>query len=180
MTQSLNITTTKRVEKRHRAPSYPYPVEREAMPNRSSQQSEKKELSRKIPFPGFPQARIVWLRQQTDMDETTQQVYDAMVQQGFDLTVTDVFSLSSVDLETADLVLLDAFDKVDAIVETVVSRIRMESRVPLIMLTNGYSTEQLISALVAGVDAIWSLNTPVDVLLMRCRALLRRWLAKDH
>jgi len=99
-----------------------------------------------------------------------------MQEQGLSLAVADVFDVSRTDLLRADLVLLDAFDSVEGSVETVVARIRHESKVPLIMLTDGYSIEQLVVALTAGADAIWSLNTPVEVLLVRCKALLRRWL----
>ena len=147
------------------------------MSNRPHQDPKKDITQDRLVFSGLPKARIVWLRQSGALDEKAQQVYDAMTQQGLDLVVADALTVSTEELESADLVLLDAFDKVDGTVETVVARIRVESRVPLIMLTEGYSTEQLINALSAGADAIWSLNTPVDVLIVRCRALLRRWLS---
>ncbi|MGB5052365.1 MAG: hypothetical protein WBO46_25670 [Caldilineaceae bacterium] len=76
--------------------------------------------------------------------------------------------------------MLDAFESLEGSIETIVARIRFESRVPLIMLTDGYSTEQLVTALTAGADAIWSLNTPVELLLARCKALLRRWMPEDR
>jgi DNA-binding response OmpR family regulator len=99
-----------------------------------------------------------------------------MKSQGLFLEIADVFDASSSQLANADLILLDAFDRVDGIVETIVARIRLESRVPLVMLTDGYSTEQLVTALTAGADAIWALNIPVEVLMARCKALLRRWM----
>jgi len=103
-----------------------------------------------------------------------------MQNQGFSLIAADAFEVTSQQLSDADLVLLDAFSQVDGIIETIVARIRFESRVPLIMLTDGYSTEQLVTALTAGADAIWSLNTPVELLLVRCKALLRRWLPSNR
>lgn len=151
------------------------------MQNSSSlSRGHEKDEFRESVFAGVPKARILWLRQQGELDDRARTVYDAMQSQGLDLTIVDAFTVSSKDLGEADLVLLDAFNKVDGTVSTLVSRIRFESRVPLIMLTDGYSTEQLISALTAGADAIWSLNTPVDVLILRCRALLRRWLSSDR
>lgn len=127
-------------------------------------------------YAGIGPARVVWLRQRNRLDSKGQELYRHMQEQGLSLTVADVFDVSHAELSRADLVLLDAFDSVEGSVETVVARIRYESKVPLIMLTDGYSIEQLVIALTAGADAIWSLNTPIDVLLVRCKALLRRWL----
>lgn len=125
-------------------------------------------------------ARIVWLRQRNRKDDKGQELYRHMQSRGVALTVADIFDVSSSELLRADLVLLDAFDSLDDSIEMVVARIRFESRVPLVMLTDGYSTEQLVTALTAGADAIWSLNTPVEVLVLRCNALLRRWLPTNR
>lgn len=125
----------------------------------------------------MPSARIVWLRQRRQMGENALRLQRGMKAQGLLLEVADVFDASAAQLANADLILLDAFDRVDGIVETIVARIRLESRVPLVMLTDGYSTEQLVTALTAGADAIWSLNIPMEVLMARCKALLRRWMA---
>ena len=145
------------------------------MPNSSFDLSKltKKETS---VFSSVATARLVWLRQRNRMDEKGQELYRRMQAQGVALTIVDAFDVTEDELLKADLVLLDAFDSLDGSIETVVARIRFASRVPLIMLTNGYSSEQLVTALTAGVDAIWSLNTPVELLLARCNALLRRWL----
>ncbi|MBX2999617.1 MAG: response regulator transcription factor [Caldilineaceae bacterium] len=123
-----------------------------------------------------PSAHIVWLRQRRQMGENAVRLQGGMKAQGLLLEVVDVFDATSSQLAGADLILLDAFDRVDGIVETIVARIRMESRVPLVMLTDGYSTEQLVTALTAGADAVWALNIPVEVLMARCKALLRRWM----
>lgn len=132
------------------------------------------------PYTGMHGARIVWLRQRNRMDDKGQDLYRHMQNQGVSLTVADIFDVSSGELLKADLVLLDAFDSLEDSIEMVVARIRFESRVPLVMLTDGYSTEQLVTALTAGADAIWSLNTPVEVLVLRCNALLRRWLPTNR
>jgi DNA-binding response OmpR family regulator len=128
--------------------------------------------SEKSVFSSMLAARIVWLRQRNQMDQRSQHLYHQMQDHGLVLTVVDAF-----DVTSADLVLLDALDSVEGSVETIVARIRFESRVPLIMLTDGFSSEQLVIALTAGADAIWSLNTPVELLLARSNALLRRWMS---
>lgn len=130
-------------------------------------------------FASVIKARIVWLRQRNHLDDKGQRLLRQMQNQGLSLSVVDAFDVTSAQLQNADLVLLDASDSVEGSVDTIVARIRFESKVPLVMLTDGYSTEQLVTALTAGADAIWSLNTPLEVLLVRCKALLRRWLPSD-
>lgn len=145
------------------------------MPNSSFDLSKLTKRGTQV-FSSVSTAHIVWLRQRNRIENQGQELYRKMQAQGIKLTIVDAFDVTADELLSADLVLLDAFDSLDGSIEMVVGRIRFESRVPLIMLTNGYSSEQLVTALTAGADAIWSQNTPVELLLVRCKALLRRWL----
>jgi len=145
------------------------------MPNSSFDLSKLTKKGTPV-FSSVSTAHIVWLRQRNRMESQGQELYRQMQAQGIKLTIVDAFDVTADELLSADLVLLDAFDSLDGSIEMVVGRIRFESRVPLIMLTDGYSSEQLVTALTAGADAIWSQNTPVELLLARCSALLRRWL----
>ncbi|MCB0113912.1 MAG: hypothetical protein R2873_07410 [Caldilineaceae bacterium] len=119
-------------------------------------------------------ASILWLRARSEASERVVAVQKAIKLQGLKLHVADLFEVSSSQLTEADLILLDGFDRLDGTIETVLTRIRMENRVPLVILTNGYSTDQLVTALTAGADAIWAASIPVEVLLARCKAILRR------
>lgn len=151
-----------------------YFQKRKPMSNSSFDLSKLTKKGRPL-FSSVSTAHIVWLRQRNRVESQGQELYRQMQAQGIKLTIIDAFDVASDELLSADLVLLDAFDSLDGSIETVVARIRFESRVPLIVLTNGYSSEQLVTALTAGADAIWSQNTPIDLLLARCKALLRRW-----
>jgi DNA-binding response OmpR family regulator len=119
-------------------------------------------------------AHVLWLRQHDPLVETALQLKEEMIDQGLSLEMKEGLDYTSLRLAHVDLILLEAIDCVDGIVETIVARIRLKSRVPLVVLTDGYSTEQLVTALAAGADAIWTFNTPVKVLIARCRAMLRR------
>ena len=145
------------------------------MPNSSLDLSKLTKKETPV-FSSMLTARIVWLRQPNRVDDKGQELYRRMQAQGLALTIVDAFDVTADELLSADLLLLDAFDSLEGSIEMVVARIRFESRVPLIMLTSGYSSEQLVTALTVGADGIWSLNTPVELLLARCNALLRRWL----
>lgn len=122
----------------------------------------------------IPSVTVLWLRSRGEVSEQALALQKAVKAQGVRLKVVDVFDVQPGQLSEADLILLDAFERLDGTVETVLSRIRMEHRIPLVMLTNGYSTDQLVTALTAGADAIWALTLPVEVLMARCKAILRR------
>ena len=107
-------------------------------------------------FSSVSTAHIVWLRQRNQIEGHGEELYRQMQSQGVTLTIVDAFDVTADELLRADLVLLDAFDSLEGSIETVVARVRFESRVPLVMLTNGYSSEQLVTALTAGADGIWS------------------------
>lgn len=119
-------------------------------------------------------AAILWLRARGQVNDRALDLQKAMKAQGMKLKVVDVFDVSASQLAEADLIMLDGFERLDGTIETVLASIRLEHRIPLVILTNGYSTEQLVTALTAGADAIWAVNIPLEVLLARCKALLRR------
>jgi DNA-binding response OmpR family regulator len=119
-------------------------------------------------------ARIVWLRQHCHQDPAALRLQRQLQMQDLELEIISVSDVTDLHFSTADLVMLDACERMEGIAEILVPRIRMETQVPLVMVTNCYSTEQLVMILTLGVDAIWSLDTSLEVLMARCRALLRR------
>lgn len=123
------------------------------------------------PFSG---SAVLWLRARGHVNDRALDLQKAMKLQGLKLKVVDIFDVSAGQLAEADLIMLDGFERLDGTIETVLTSIRMEHRIPLVILTNGYSTEQLVTALTAGADAIWAVNIPFEVLLARCKAILRR------
>ncbi len=129
-----------------------------------------------VPDPFLHNRRVLWLRHGPDpMPEAIQSLQTALIQAGCLVQVRDPFTAGQVDAADVDLILLDGFDNLDGVIETVLARIRFESQAPVIVISSGYSTEQLVATLVAGADAIWSVDTPVELFLVRCKALLRRW-----
>jgi DNA-binding NarL/FixJ family response regulator len=74
-----------------------------------------------------------------------------------------------------DLILFEAFDHISNENQAALNWIRMGSRAPLVMLTNGLRSERTISGLMAGADAVMSLTMSWDVIVAHCHALIRRW-----
>lgn len=80
-----------------------------------------------------------------------------------------------------DLILFEAFDHVSNESQAALNWIRMGSYAPLVMLTSSERTERTISGLIAGADAVVSLNMSWDVIVAHCYALVRRWrLGHNH
>jgi len=98
----------------------------------------------------------------------------------FDIQTIDI-NASSTDqlapdyLSDCDLILFEAFDHISNENQAALNWIRMGSRAPLVMLTNAERTERTISGLMAGADAVISLNMSWDVIVAHCHALVRRW-----
>jgi DNA-binding response OmpR family regulator len=128
---------------------------------------------------------ILWIHQDAysdnvgDLSHPQIELYRQMRQQGIEVRWNTLAEITVPLLKGVDMVLIDAFDDFDSIVQMAAIRVRIKSRVPLVLLTQDYSSEQLVLALRSGVDAILSCQTPSDLLMARCNALLRRWRASS-
>ncbi|MBI1299309.1 hypothetical protein GC175_30630 [bacterium] len=121
------------------------------------------------------QARILWVCRKNPRDLRGERLYQQMQRKHFQIDVISISELRSHRLNDVDLVLVEAFEQIEELVQAAVIGIRFKSRVPLVVLTNHFSSSELASTLLAGVDAIWFAHCSVPVLLARCNAILRRW-----
>lgn len=133
----------------------------------------------------LPRPSILWLYQEAYSDKVDDfthpqtELYQQMRRQGIEVRWSTLPALTVQLLNGVDMVLIDAFDDFDSIVQMAAVRVRIKSRVPLVLLTQDYSSEQLVLALRSGIDALLSCQTPPDLLMARCNALLRRWRANS-
>lgn len=74
-----------------------------------------------------------------------------------------------------DLIMLECVEIVENVMLTHLGSIRELSQAPLIVLTDNYTLDWSLRALCEGADAIFTLNTPDDIIVARSNALLRRW-----
>lgn len=121
------------------------------------------------------QARILWVCHTNPRDLRGERLYQQMQRKYLQIDVISISELRSHRLLNVDLVLVEAFEHIEELVQAAVISIRFKSRVPLVVLTNHFSSGELVSTLLAGVDAIWFAQCSVPVLLARCNAMLRRW-----
>ncbi len=125
--------------------------------------------------------RLVWVRRPGKELPKSMNLLKRLSSQGFEIWVIEASNLTNLVIEDVtdfDLILFEYFDHVANEMRALVSRIRLNSRAPLMMLTDDQSVACYLDVLQAGADAIFTISTPDEVILARCHALLRRWLAK--
>ena len=124
--------------------------------------------------------RIVWVRGSDKELPKSLSLFNRLSDEGMNIWVIEVPNLINLaidDVPNFDLILFEYFDHVESEIKTVIRQIRSGSRAPLMMLTDDQSVAWSMDALNAGADAIFTVSTPDEVILARCNALLRRWLA---
>jgi len=73
------------------------------------------------------------------------------------------------------LIILECVDMIEQEMLSRLDHLRAHSNAPLIVLTDNATLDWSLLALREGADAIFTLNTPDEVILARSTALLRRW-----
>lgn len=121
-------------------------------------------------------ARVAWVRVTHDVNRNSERLSQMFTDEGLSVQVLEMDDTLYDHLPSFDLIMLESFGQVDVSTIAAVSSIRMGSRAPLVVLMSSYARNEMIDALYAGVDAVWALGMPREMLLARCRALLRRWL----
>ncbi len=127
----------------------------------------------------FSVIRVAWLRQPGRERAKIARLLKHFSNAGMKISMVEVSGGHNPLLEQIlgfDLILMEYFDHLESEMSAALSKIRTESRAPLMMLTDGQTPDWSVNALKAGADAIFNLNTPEDIILARCNALLRRWL----
>lgn len=122
-------------------------------------------------------ARVVWLRHFASYPDQVSGLLDKFAGAGIDVWIVNGENLPLEQILSFDLILLETPAKPSSLVRHTLERIRSSSKSPLILLTDQYTVQWSIEALQAGADAILPISTSSDVILARCRSLLRRWLS---
>ena len=123
---------------------------------------------------------IGWVRRPSKEQMKSASLRNSLTNEGMDVWLIETNNLATLvieDLAHFDLILFECFDPIESEMKAAVDRIRVYSRAPLLLLTDEQSATWAVDALHAGADAIFTVNTPDEVILARCNALLRRWLA---
>jgi DNA-binding response OmpR family regulator len=76
-----------------------------------------------------------------------------------------------------DLVLLRVTDQPYGLIRETIHQIRAYNRAPIMLLVDQQVYEWTLVALPAGADTVVLADAPTEIIVARCLALLRRWLA---
>lgn len=129
--------------------------------------------------------RVLWLRAGAGEWPKTTGLRNRFGSEGMDIHLADLHHTDeqALDQQVAsllptifDLIMLECVETVEAAMLLQLSSIRSVSQAPLIVLTDNYTLDWSLHALREGADAIFTLNTPDDVIVARSNALLRRWM----
>jgi DNA-binding response OmpR family regulator len=71
--------------------------------------------------------------------------------------------------------MLECVDTIEQEMLARLDRVRSKSKAPLIILTDNATLDWSLLALREGADAIFTMNTPDEIIFARSNALLRRW-----
>lgn len=128
--------------------------------------------------------RVLWLRfNNVDRPRTTG-LRNRFGNEGMDIHIADLqYTMGQLTEGQAsnlfptvfDLIMLESVEIIEEAMLHQLGSIREVSQAPLIVLTDNYTLDWSLRALREGADAIFTLNTPDDVIVARSNALLRRW-----
>lgn len=121
--------------------------------------------------------RLHWFRSGDIQRPKVTTLLDRFNSEGMEVHITDLSKGkkgSSQDF-VGELIMLECVDVYEQEMLIRLDFVRQGSRAPLIVLTDNHTLDWSLLALREGADAIFTLNTPDDVIVARSNALLRRW-----
>ncbi|MCB0061282.1 MAG: response regulator transcription factor [Caldilineaceae bacterium] len=122
--------------------------------------------------------RLLWFRTTHAQQPKVATLLNRFDSEGMEIQVIESVdeSAASVNKMACELIMLECINTVEQDMLVRLNRVRANSRVPLIVLTDNHTLDWSLIALREGADAIFTLNTPDDIIIARSNALLRRWL----
>jgi DNA-binding response OmpR family regulator len=120
--------------------------------------------------------RALWVQPLEPEGLRAAQIRNKLVEVGWLVYLTVFHPALDEACRAFDLIILDGSAQTVEAVANAVRCIRVGNRAPIVVLTNQDLLAWSLAILPAGADAVLALNTPIEIVVMRCVALLRRWL----
>lgn len=124
--------------------------------------------------------RGLWIQATPEEPSRAARLRASLAQQGIAVDLLTFADNAQPDWPAFDLILFCAPANFSPQIADCLTQIRAQSRAPILLLTESASLEWPLTTLPAGADAVIVLETPDEVFLARCTALLRRWLASGE
>jgi hypothetical protein len=121
--------------------------------------------------------RVLWFRADDQQRPKVVTLLDRFDSAGLDVQVFSIFEGHSAlpGKLTCALIMLECVDTIEQEMLARLDRVRSKSKAPLIILTDNATLDWSLLALREGADAIFTMNTPDEIIFARSNALLRRW-----
>jgi hypothetical protein len=132
--------------------------------------------TQKYPIP----MRLLWFRTDRAQQPKISTLLNRFGNEGMDIQVIEDANESSASAQrlVCELIMLECINTVEQELLTRLNTVREGNRIPLIVLTDNHTLDWSLLALREGADAIFTLNTPDDIIIARSNALLRRWISE--
>lgn len=127
-----------------------------------------------------PAARIAWLQGAGPQREFVHRLERKFGEQGTPISFTVVSMNDSDIFPYYDLLILEYPRCNRRELARLITRIRRVCSAPIIVLSRCDEADLTVAALHAGADTVVANNTAEEVIVARCRALLRRWQPTRH
>ncbi|MEZ4859905.1 MAG: hypothetical protein R3C14_01285 [Caldilineaceae bacterium] len=130
--------------------------------------------------PAAPQIHIAWLHAAEQERPKINSLIARMTDYGMHVKVSMIGMqkpLQCFDSTAFDLIFFECVETVEPEMLDQLSAVRLTTQAPLVVLTDNHTLDWGLNALRSGADATFTLNTPEEVILARCNALLRRWVS---
>jgi DNA-binding response OmpR family regulator len=146
-------------------------------PNRQAEQNTNGSYYPANSEPMMLAKRVLWLRADGAQRPKVATLLDRLDSDGMHVQVLPIAAHQVLQEEPLAyaLILLECVETVEAEMLERLDQVRTQSKAPLVVLTDNTTLDWSLLALREGADAIFTLNTPVEVILARSHALLRRW-----
>jgi DNA-binding response OmpR family regulator len=122
-----------------------------------------------------PSVCVIWLKPSNDERPKTHSLLSKFLQNEIHVQLVSFAEGMAGQFTKADLLLIEVNNLLDKEIHLLLNQIRLRSQAPLMLLTDHHSLDWSVATLSAGADAVVSQTTPDEVIVARCKALLRRW-----
>jgi hypothetical protein len=124
-----------------------------------------------------PATRLAWLQQTHLHAPKSLGLRTRFADVGMQVN-THQWAADEIVLPECELILLECFGMLEQEMARALVTIRMNSQIPLIVLTDNHTLDWSLGALRGGADAIFTVTMPDEVIVARSKALLRRWITE--
>jgi DNA-binding response OmpR family regulator len=118
-------------------------------------------------------SRILWLQSPEEETLRSSKIRSQLIKAGLWIHCLPMRHEPTPAWQVYDLIFIHSTTPQETVQQ--IANIRAQHRAPIVLLTDQQAYKWSLATLPAGADAVLPLETPDEVIVARCHALLRRW-----